>query len=116
MYRSDVYFLSKTLAELPLFIIFPIIFTVICYFTIGLNPEISRFFVTCGVVVLVSNVACSFGKSKHFMNSSTPSSHTHSVLFFRLLSVMHQPECDDGPFFVSSSHYPTYDLRRVLSE
>jgi ABC-type multidrug transport system permease subunit len=62
MYRTDVYFLCKTLAELPLYIIFPFAFSAICYYMVGFNPDISRFFITCAIVVLVANVACSFGK------------------------------------------------------
>jgi len=66
MYRSDVYFLSKTLVDIPLFVIFPVIFTCICYFTIGLNPDIGRFFTAVGIVILVSNVGCSFGKTYQY--------------------------------------------------
>ena len=63
MYRTDVYFLSKTLAELPLYVFFPILFTSICYYMVGFYPGFDRFLITCGIVTLVSNVACSFGKS-----------------------------------------------------
>jgi hypothetical protein len=62
MYRTDVYFLSKTLAELPLYIFFPVLFTSVCYYAIGLNSDPARFLTTVGIVVLTSNVACSFGK------------------------------------------------------
>ncbi|KAJ8955185.1 hypothetical protein NQ318_009081 [Aromia moschata] len=39
MYRTDVYFLAKTIAETPIFILMPIVFTSICYYLIGLNPK-----------------------------------------------------------------------------
>ncbi|KAJ8980924.1 hypothetical protein NQ317_011566, partial [Molorchus minor] len=61
MYRTDVYFLSKTIAETPIFVIMPIVFTSICYYLIGLNPEMPRFFLTCAILVLVANVSTSFG-------------------------------------------------------
>lgn len=61
MYRTDVYFICKTLAEAPIFIIMPILLTSICYFMIGLNSTGPRFFIACGVLVLVANVAISFG-------------------------------------------------------
>lgn len=64
MYRTDVYFLCKGFADLPLFIFFPFIFVSIDYFAIGLNPDITRFLITCGIVILVANVAASFGKTK----------------------------------------------------
>lgn len=38
MYRTDVYFLTKQLAEFPIFVITPILFTAIFYFMVGLNP------------------------------------------------------------------------------
>lgn len=62
MYRTDVYFLSKTLAELPLFILMPVMFTTICYYMVGLNPGIDKFLTTCAIVTLVANVSTSFGK------------------------------------------------------
>lgn len=61
MYRTDVYFLSKTVAEFPIFIAMPMMFTAICYYIIGLNPEITRFFLACAIVTLVANVSTSFG-------------------------------------------------------
>ena len=61
MYRTDVYYLSKTLADLPVYIGFPFIFVAISYFAIGLNPEVERFFICCGITILVANVATSFG-------------------------------------------------------
>lgn len=61
MYRTDVYFLGKTLAELPLFIILPIIFLSVCYYMIGLSHAPEKFFIACAIIVLVANVAISFG-------------------------------------------------------
>jgi hypothetical protein len=61
MYRTDVYFLSKTLAELPFYIFFPALFISIVYFMIGLNSDLEAFLKTLGVVLLVANSAASFG-------------------------------------------------------
>ncbi|KOC62606.1 Protein white [Habropoda laboriosa] len=61
MYRTDVYFLCKTLAEAPIFIAVPLLFTVVAYPMIGLYPGIDHFFITAGVVALVANVSTSFG-------------------------------------------------------
>lgn len=63
MYRVDVYFLCKTLAEVPVFAAMPLVFTCVTYYLVGLNPSILRFFVTNVIVVLVANVAVSFGRS-----------------------------------------------------
>lgn len=63
MYRTDVYFLCKTIADLPVYIVFPFIFVCIPYYAIGLNPAADRFFIACGIVILVANAATSFGKA-----------------------------------------------------
>ena len=62
MYRADVYFLCKTIAEAPIFLAVPLIFTIIAYPMIGLYPNIKHFFIAAGIVALVANVATSFGK------------------------------------------------------
>ncbi|KAJ8914462.1 hypothetical protein NQ315_011403 [Exocentrus adspersus] len=61
MYRTDVYFLTKTMAEMPIFIFIPILFTCVCYYLIGLNPEWNRFLTSCGIVTLIANISISFG-------------------------------------------------------
>ncbi|XP_076756289.1 protein white isoform X2 [Xylocopa sonorina] len=61
MYRTDVYFLCKTLAEAPIFVAVPLLFTIIVYPMIGLYPGIDHFFVTAGIVALIANVSTSFG-------------------------------------------------------
>lgn len=63
MYRTDVYFLSKTLAEVPIFLIIPILFTSIMYYIVGLNPKFIHFLTAVLFITLVSLVAVSFGKS-----------------------------------------------------
>nr|NP_001403473.1 protein white [Cimex lectularius] len=61
MYRSDVYFLSKTLAEFPIFIALPSLFTTIIYYMIGMNPPIERFLGAMVAMILVGNCSTSFG-------------------------------------------------------
>ncbi|XP_012134698.1 protein white isoform X2 [Megachile rotundata] len=61
MYRTDIYFLCKTLAEAPIFVAVPLLFTVVAYPMIGLYPGIDHFFVAAGIVALVANVSTSFG-------------------------------------------------------
>ena len=61
MYRVWVYFLSRTLTELPFFIIFPFSFAVVVYFMTGLAIDASRFFIYYLIVTLVGNAALSLG-------------------------------------------------------
>lgn len=61
MYRSDSYFLAKTLAEIPMYTIIPVMFTSVCYWTIGFYPDWRNYLMACLIVTLVTNAACSFG-------------------------------------------------------
>jgi ATP-binding cassette, subfamily G (WHITE), eye pigment precursor transporter len=61
MYRVSSYYLGKTIAEIPLTIVFPIIFGTICYWMIGLNSDLTCFFVFLLILVLLSLVSQSFG-------------------------------------------------------
>lgn len=61
LYRTETYFLGKSLAELPLFLLVPFIFTAIAYPMIGLRPTLPNFLIALGIMALVANVATSFG-------------------------------------------------------
>lgn len=61
MYRVISYFLAKNLAEIPIFVITPVIFTTVTYFLIGLSLEAESFFITLAIILLVSLVAVSVG-------------------------------------------------------
>ncbi|KAK9736642.1 ABC transporter [Popillia japonica] len=101
MYRTDVYFICKTLSETPLFTFVPVIFTCICYFLIGLNPDVTRFFIACGIVTLVAHVAISFG---YFI--SCASSNTSMALSIGPPLML--PFLLFGGFFLNISSIPVY--------
>uniref|UniRef100_T1JB21 ABC transporter domain-containing protein n=1 Tax=Strigamia maritima TaxID=126957 RepID=T1JB21_STRMM len=71
LYGSGVYFFSKTFADQFIFIITPIIFTTTAYWLIGFNPNISKFFITCLIFILVANASSSYGYLISAMSSST---------------------------------------------
>ena len=64
MYRTDVYFIAKNIAEVPLSIVLPALFVAVVYFMIGLNANAVNFFICMGILVLVANIAVSFGRLK----------------------------------------------------
>ncbi|CAH0555331.1 unnamed protein product [Brassicogethes aeneus] len=101
MYRTDVYFLSKTLAETPIFVFMPMIFTSICYYMIGLNGEISRFFLACAIVTLVANVSTSFG----YLISCAASSVSMALSIGPPLII---PFLLFGGFFLNINSIPVY--------
>ena len=59
MYRIDLYYVSKMLAELPLFLITPVVFNLIFYWMVGLNLDAGRFGVSTGITLLVTEVSLS---------------------------------------------------------
>ncbi|XP_075237816.1 uncharacterized protein LOC142334036 [Lycorma delicatula] len=70
MYRTDVYFLCKTLAEVPIFLAIPLLFTVVMYYMINLNPDPLKFIQAAIIITLVSTVATSFGYLVSCVSSS----------------------------------------------
>jgi len=69
MYRTDTYFLTKQLVELPLYIVEPMITLTILYWMVGLNPDAERFFIACAIVLLVVQVVLSLG---YFLSCIAP--------------------------------------------
>ncbi len=61
MYRTDVYYICKQVAELPIFLLIPIIFISIFYWMVGFNEDFDRFLYCMLITVLVVQVVVSFG-------------------------------------------------------
>ncbi|CAG0902373.1 unnamed protein product [Darwinula stevensoni] len=101
MYRTDVYFLSKTIADLPFFILFPTIFSAVAYFMIGLNESVERFLVCTLIIIIVSNVSCSFG----YMISCIANSVTMALSLAPPFIV---PIMMFGGFFLNNASVPVY--------
>nr|AHK05663.1 ATP-binding cassette transporter sub-family G 125057 [Tigriopus japonicus] len=60
-YRVDTYFLTKQLAELPVYIIMPIVFVSIFYWLVGLNPDGGRFVIAIVIAICLVQAVISFG-------------------------------------------------------
>uniref|UniRef100_A0A034VCM1 Protein white n=2 Tax=Bactrocera dorsalis TaxID=27457 RepID=A0A034VCM1_BACDO len=101
LYRCDTYFLGKTIAELPLFLIVPLLFTAIAYPMIGLRPGIDHFLTALALVTLVANVSTSFGYLISCACSSTSMALSVGppvIIPFLLF----------GGFFLNSGSVPVY--------
>jgi len=72
MYRTDVYFLTKQLAEVPIFVLLPLITLGISYFLIELNPLLVRFLIAAGVLELMTQTVISYGYFMSCICSSLP--------------------------------------------
>nr|BBC77943.1 ABC transporter White [Thermobia domestica] len=101
MYRTDVYFLCKTIAEIPIFIVVPILFCSVCYYMIGLNPQAVRFLTALGIVTLVANVATSCG----YLISCVSSSVTMALSIGPPVII---PFLLFGGFFLNTGSIPVY--------
>ena len=60
MYRADVYFLCKQLAEVPIFVFLPVAFLSIFYWMVGLNLSFIRFIFCLVIVELQVQVVIGF--------------------------------------------------------
>ena len=58
MYRADIYFICKQLAEFPLFLITPVMFNAIYYYMVGMNQEsFDKFLISCLILLIVTQVS-----------------------------------------------------------
>lgn len=101
LYRTSAYFLGKTIAELPLFLAVPIIFTSIAYPMIGLREGIIYFLTAVCVVSLVANVSTSFG----YLISCASSSISMALSVGPPVII---PFLIFGGFFLNSGSVPAY--------
>ena len=70
MYRIEAYFVTKQLAELPFFLITPIVFNCIFYWMVGLNPDAEHFGVSTALTILVTEVSwIGYSKNCSFTNN-----------------------------------------------
>lgn len=101
LFRVDTYFLGKTIAEVPLFLAVPFVFTSITYPMIGLQSGVSHYLTTLLVVVLVANVATSFG----YLISCVSSSVSMALSVGPPVVI---PFLIFGGFFLNSASVPSY--------
>ncbi|XP_053681577.1 protein white [Sabethes cyaneus] len=101
LFRVDTYFLGKTIAEVPLFIAVPFVFTSITYPMIGLRAGTEHYFTALFIVTLVANVATSFG---YFI--SCASSSVSMALSIGPPVII--PFLIFGGFFLNSASVPAY--------
>lgn len=101
LYRVDVYFFCKMVAELPLFVFIPVLFTAVVYFMVGLYESVDAFFICCGVLILVANISVSFG---YVISTAANSVNTALAIAPPLLV----PLIMFGGFFLNAGSVPDY--------
>ncbi|GAB1608806.1 protein white-like [Argonauta hians] len=61
LYSVEMYYLCKTLVDIPFQVVFTTLLNAIAYWMVGLNPDFTRFIMSCVVLSLVGCTASSFG-------------------------------------------------------
>jgi len=101
MYRTDAYFLTKQLVELPLYILEPLIVMTILYWMVGLNPDPVRYIIGCGIILLVVQVVLSLG---YFMSCIAP----NIDIALAIAPVLIIPFMIFGGFYLNSGTVPVW--------
>ncbi|KAL7031147.1 hypothetical protein ACKWTF_006909 [Chironomus riparius] len=101
LYQASSYFMGKTLAELPLFLLIPILFTAISYPMIGLRGGWPYFMIAIGIVCLIANVSTSFG----YLISCASSSISMALSIAPPVII---PFLIFGGFFLNAASVPDY--------
>eukprot|EP01100_Stratorugosa_tubuloviscum_P002234 TRINITY_DN1509_c2_g1_i1.p1 TRINITY_DN1509_c2_g1~~TRINITY_DN1509_c2_g1_i1.p1 ORF type:complete len:639 (-),score=286.02 TRINITY_DN1509_c2_g1_i1:94-2010(-) len=109
-YGSLVYFLSKSLVDIPLLIIIPTFYGVISYFMVGLGQafpdgsDISRahnFFIFWATLVIICNVAASLNLAIGSWVPSLPIANIFAPLIIVLFFLF-------GGFYINQDNIPVY--------
>ncbi|XP_050698091.1 protein white-like isoform X2 [Eriocheir sinensis] len=101
MYRTDVYFISKMMSELPFHVIYPFAFVSIAYYMVGFTNNVVDFFVCALIVILVANCAVSFGYMISCMSRNLS-------IALAIASPLIIPLMLFGGFFLNSGSTPVY--------
>merc|ERR1712150_124953 len=101
MYRTDTYYITRQMAEMPIQILSPLIFTAIFYWMVGMNSDPMRFIIACLINILLVQVVVGFGYMTSCLAPSLP-------IALAIAAPMLIPLMIFGGFFLSSSSVPTW--------
>ncbi|GIY38002.1 protein white [Caerostris extrusa] len=101
MYRTDIYFWCKTIAEAPVLVFMTSVLVCIVYWMIGLNTDPKAFFICLAIMILVANTAASFGYLVSCLSS------TLSVAL-SLATPLIMPLVLFGGFYLNANSVPVY--------
>ena len=101
MYNVSPYFWAKIISELPFAILTPVVFGIIVYFSVGLNPGVDNFFMFMLALVLIYNASSGY-------SLIISASFSDKQLAVTLTPVLIIPFMLFAGFFVSSSSIPYF--------
>ncbi|XP_078376593.1 protein white-like [Oculina patagonica] len=101
MYRTDVYFLAKTIAETPQFFLGAFLLVTVAYWMIGLRTDVLRFLIAYGILTLVTMAAVSYA---YVISTLSPTDSISTALSGPLTL----PLLILGGFFVENTTIPDW--------
>ncbi|PIC41623.1 hypothetical protein B9Z55_008975 [Caenorhabditis nigoni] len=101
VYRTSAYFLAKNIAELPQYIVLPILYNTIVYWFSGLFPNFWNFCFASLVTILITNVAISISYAVATIFANTDVAMT-------VLPIFVVPIMAFGGFFITFDAIPSY--------
>uniref|UniRef100_A0AC35TZN8 ABC transporter domain-containing protein n=1 Tax=Rhabditophanes sp. KR3021 TaxID=114890 RepID=A0AC35TZN8_9BILA len=101
LYRVDAYFIAKMIADIPQFVLYPVVFSTIVYWMVGLNATAWSFFIFLLCGTLVTNVAISIG----YMASCIFSSVGVAVAIMPIFTI---PLLAFSGFYINIANLPWY--------
>lgn len=99
IYCTSVYFLAKSLVEIPIYSVLTIILLSIAYWMSGLKETSEAFFLACGIGLLICHTSVSFG----YLVSTATDSLSSAIAAGPILIL---PLLMFGGFFVSNNTIP----------
>ncbi|KAL3270491.1 hypothetical protein HHI36_021032 [Cryptolaemus montrouzieri] len=101
MYRTDVYFLSKIITDIPIYSLLNAMNVTICYYFTGLNPQWSRWLECVFIMVLVTNAVMGAGYLISTISTSLQMAQT-------LVTAIVTPFLIFGGMFLNMKSVPSY--------
>ncbi|EFO83464.1 hypothetical protein GCK72_010816 [Caenorhabditis remanei] len=101
VYRTSAYFLAKNIAELPQYIILPVLYNTIVYWLSGLYPNFWNYCFASLVTILITNVAISISYAVATIFANTDVAMT-------VLPIFVVPIMAFGGFFITFDAIPSY--------
>ncbi|XP_044756108.1 protein white-like [Coccinella septempunctata] len=101
MYRTDVYYLTKVITVIPVSVFLACLNTTMCYYAVGLNPEVDRYLTAVCLTILV----CLCGQGLGFIISTVSPSFE---LAPPIVSIVVSPLLMLGGIFLNFRSIPGY--------
>ncbi|XP_062517485.1 protein white-like [Corticium candelabrum] len=101
LYRTEIYYVTKHLSDIPFLVILTFIYSVIIYWMVGLREEADKFFIFYGLLLLIANIAMGVGYAISAAATTVP-----VALAFGPVTII--PMMLFGGLFVNISSIPVY--------